>query len=128
MKLEPDVRKQLLQVILGTLILSLVMELVFVVIGKWSPMVLFGNLCGAGAAILDFWLLCLTCQRAVMMKKEDAMKSVRSSKSLRMLLMLAVCILPIALFHVNVYATVIPLLFPQLILKAMNIRAKNEKK
>ena len=76
---------------------------------------LIGNLGGAIAAVGSFFLLAVTVSKAVSSgKPEDAAKRVKASASLRMLGMGGLCALLIGVFHTNVYATVIPLLFPRI--------------
>ena len=90
------------------------MEAVFLVIRKWDLSVLLGNLGGAAAAVGSFFLLAVTVSRAVSSgKPEEAAKRVKASAGLRLIGMGGICALMIGVFHTNVYATVIPLLFPR---------------
>ena len=82
--LDPAVKKETGYISFWVIVLSVLMQAVFLIIGKWDLSVLFGNLGGAAAAIGSFFLLG------------------------------GICALMIGVFHTNVYATVIPLLFPRI--------------
>lgn len=129
-KLEREVSKNLVFVTAFTAALSLIMEAVFLIAGLWNWKILLGNLAGASVAVLNFYLLCVTVQKAVEMKKEDAPKKMHWSKSLRMLMIAAVCALVIWLLDGGTpcaLATVIPLVFPRISFLVYSIRHKKDK-
>ena len=104
--LDPAVKKETGYISFWVIVLSVLMQAVFLIIGKWDLSVLFGNLGGAAAAIGSFFLLAVTVSKAVASgKPEDAAKRVGMG---------GICALMIGVFHTNVYATVIPLLFPRI--------------
>ena len=112
--LDPAVKKETGYVALWVLALSLVMQAVYLVAGKWSPGVLMGNLGGAVAAVGNFFLLGYTVSRAVDLGNPDeAARRVRGTASLRLLGQAAVCIICIAVLKTEVLATLLPLFFPQ---------------
>lgn len=55
--LDPAVKKETLYTAVWVLVLSLLMQAVFLVIGQWSPAVLLGNLGGALIAVGSYFLL-----------------------------------------------------------------------
>ena len=113
-KLDPAVRKETGYIVFWVILLSVLMEAVFLIIRKWDLSVLLGNLGGAAAAVGSFFLLAVTVSRAVSSgKPEEAAKRVKASAGLRLIGMGGICALMIGVFHTNVYATVIPLLFPR---------------
>ena len=113
-KLDPAVKKETGYIVFWVILLSVLMEAVFLIIRKWDLSVLLGNLGGAAAAIGSFFLLAVTVSRAVSSgKPEEAAKRVKASAGLRLIGMGGICALMIGVFHTNVYATVIPLLFPR---------------
>ena len=87
------------------LVLSAVMQIVFLVLGLWDVSVLLGNLLGAVAAIGNFFLMGLTIQNAVGMDKDGAKKRMKLSQSLRMFALTVKCFHPVA--------AILPLLFPR---------------
>ena len=113
-KLDPAVKKETGYIVFWVILLSVLMEAVFLVIRKWDLSVLLGNLGGAAVAVGSFFLLAVTVSRAVSSgKPEEAAKRVKASAGLRLIGMGGICALMIGVFHTNVYATVIPLLFPR---------------
>ncbi|MBQ3589380.1 MAG: hypothetical protein II980_02915 [Clostridia bacterium] len=97
-----------------TLILSLVMQAIFLII-SWDYTVLFGNLLGALAGIFNFFLLGLTIQRAT--KSGDvkyAKTLMKLSQAGRMILLLVVGVLGAVLSCFNIWAVLISLFFPRI--------------
>ncbi len=113
MKVDPTVRKETVYIAVWVTALSLVMEGVFLLAGRWSASVLTGNLIGAAVAVGNYFLLGLTVARAASGPPEKVALRVRSSMTARLLGQAAICALAVGLLHTNVYATVIPLLFPR---------------
>lgn len=114
-EMDPAVKKETGYIAAWTGLLSVIMEAVFLIIGQWNLSVLFGNLGSAAAAVGSFFLLALTVSKAVSSgKPEEASKRVKASAGLRLIGMGGICALLIGVFHTNVYATVIPLLFPRI--------------
>ena len=113
-KLDPAVKKETGYIAVWAVLLSVVMEAVFLILRQWDGSVLLGNLGGAAAAVGSFFLLAVTVSKAVSSgKPEEAAKRVKASAGLRLIGMGGICALMIGAFHTNVYATVIPLLFPR---------------
>ena len=115
-KLDPAVKKETGYIVFWVFLLSLIMEAVFLILGQWDLLkVLIGNLGGAAAAVGSFFLLAVTVSNAVSSgKPEEAAKRVKASAGLRLIGMGGICALLIGVLHTNVYATVIPLLFPRI--------------
>lgn len=113
-KMDPAVKKETGYIAFWVVLLSILMEAVFLIIRQWDLSVLFGNLGGAAAAVGSFFVLALTVSKAVSSgKPEEAARRVKASAGLRLIGMGGLCALLIGVFHTNVYATVIPLLFPR---------------
>ncbi len=122
MQVQEATRRETGHIALGTLCFSAVMELVFLLIRRWSPGVLWGNLLGGGFAVLNFFFLGLTVQAIASEADEKrARLKLQGSYSLRMLLTLAVIVVAIKLPFVVWPAAVIPLLFPRLTILAMQM-------
>ena len=116
--MDPAVRKQTGYIAVWVAVLSLIMEAVFLILKKWDLSVLFGNLGGAAAAIGNFFLMALIATRAVDRavkngKPEEAAARVKATTMIRLLGCVLLCVIFIAVFKTNVYATLIPMLFPQ---------------
>ena len=113
-KIDPSVKKETSYVLIFSVILSVLMEAVFLIIGKWDITVLLGNLLGLTASVGNFFLMCLTIQ-SVMSKDEKEIKSrMKVSQMLRMLMMFGFALVGYLVSVFNIYAVVIPYLFPQI--------------
>ncbi|MBQ5960990.1 MAG: ATP synthase subunit I [Firmicutes bacterium] len=113
MKLDPVVKKETGYIALWTLILSVLMEAVFLILRKWNLPVLFGNLLGGGAAIGNFLLMGMTLTRALTMEQKKAKMTAIISQIGRYLLLALAMVLGFKLPFLNPWATLIPLLFPR---------------
>ena len=64
MKIQTPVKQETAKVAVGVLILSAIMLLVFVAIGRFELSVLWGTAFGGGYAVLNFFMMALTVQQA----------------------------------------------------------------
>ena len=113
--MDPAVKKETGYIAVWVVLLSLLMEAVFLIIGQWDLTVLFGNLGGVVIVIGNFFLLALVVSKAVAQGQPDkAAARVKASAGLRLVGMGALCALLIGVFKTNVFATLIPLLFPRI--------------
>ena len=113
--MDPAVKKETGYIAVWVVLLSVIMEAVFLILRAWDLSVLIGNIGGGAAVIGSFFLLAWTVSKAVNSgKPEEAAKRVKASAGLRLIGVGGVCALLIGVFHTNVYATVIPLLFPRI--------------
>ena len=71
-RIDPTVKKETGYIAGWVLLLSAVMELVFLLTGHMDYTVPLGNLLGGGAAILNFFLMGWTIQRAVGLDEKAA--------------------------------------------------------
>ena len=113
--MDPAVKKETGYIAAWVILLSLIMEAVFLLLRKWDLSVLFGNLGGAVISIGNFFLMALIATRAMNRgvetgKPEEAAARVKATTMTRLL----GCVLLIAVFKTNVYATLIPMLFPRI--------------
>ena len=73
-----------------------------------------GNLLGGVAAILNFFLMGWTIQRAVGLDEKAAAAKLKLSQLLRMLMLIVICCLGIALNCFQTVAVIVPLFFPRI--------------
>lgn len=114
MKLDPAARKETGFISLWVAIAIAPVQAAFVLLKEWDYTVLLGSVLGSIAAILNFVLMCLMVQKAVIQDRKQAKNTVQLSQGLRLLgqgliLVLAAC-LPMVF---NLWATAIPLLVPR---------------
>lgn len=113
-KIDPTVKRMTVYIAACVLVLSLMMQAVYLVIGAWNVTVLLGNLLGAFAAVLNFFLMGLTIQRSLTFAEEDAKKFIRVSQSLRMLMILVFCAIGAAMPCFDLLAVILPQFFPRI--------------
>ena len=123
--LDPVIKRETLYVGAWVLILSAVMQAVFLIIGKWDYTVLLGNLLTGCAAVLNFFLMALTVRKAVEKDEKDARTTMKASQSLRNLMMFAVVAVGVLVPCFNVWTSIIPVFFPRI---SMLLRAISNKK
>ena len=113
-KIDPTVKRMTGYIAACVLVLSALMQAVYLVIHAWNLTVLWGNLLGAAIAVLNFFLMGLTIQRSLTLSQEDAKKFIRVSQSLRMLMILVLCAIGAALPVFDLLAVVLPQFFPRI--------------
>ncbi|MBE6763906.1 MAG: hypothetical protein E7553_06120 [Ruminococcaceae bacterium] len=113
-KLDPTVKQETRYIASFVLIFSVLMQAVFLVIGKWNSTVLLGNLLSAAAAIANFLLLGLTVQRAVTKDEKDARSLMKLSQTYRLLGLLVIAVIGFAVPVFHPLAVILPLLFPRI--------------
>ena len=120
-KIDETVLKETKFIAAWVLILSVLMHAVFLIIKEWELPVLFGNLLGGGFAVLNFFIMGLTVQKAVGLDEKEAKNTVKVSQAYRTLILFGVAALGVALPCFDTWATIIPLFFPRIAI-ALNIR------
>ena len=115
-KSDPIVRKETLRIAVGEILLSAVMQLVFLLLGFWDMTVLYGNLLGAFAAVLNFYLMCLTVLKAVSLEPDEARRRVRTSQMLRMFMLVGFALVGAIVNCFNIVSSLVPLLFPRIVI------------
>ncbi len=114
MKVNPTVKRETVYVAAVTLLLSALLQAVFLIAGWWDYTVLLGNLLGGGIAVLNFLLLGLTVQTAVNKEDKDAATFMKGSQALRSVMLLVAAVLGAVVPVFHLFATLIPLFFPTL--------------
>ena len=110
--IDPAIKQETKYIASTTLILSALMEAVYLIIGQWNLAVLFGNLLGAAIGVLNFFLLGLGLQSALKKDEKDAKTTVAFSHTMRFLLMGGVIVLAVLLDFFAIIPTVLGLFFP----------------
>lgn len=113
-KIDKVVLKETRYIALVTIILSVLMQSVFLVIGKWTIAHLLGNVLGAFAAVLNFFLMGITVQKAVVKEEKEAKDLMKVSQSLRLFMMFFFALIGYFVPVFNLLAVIIPYLFPRI--------------
>ena len=126
MKIDNTVKHETRYIALCALGLSVIMELVFILIGKWDYTVILGNLLGAGIAVLNFFLMGLTVQEAVTLSEKEAKEKMKLSMTLRSFLLMATAIIGLLVPCFNAVTTIVPLFFVRIAIAIRPLFVKEE--
>ena len=124
-KIDPTVKKETVFVASVTLIFSLLMQSVFLIIGKWDYTVLLGNVLGGLAAVANFLIMGISVQSALDKEKKDVQNIMKVSQMLRMLMLFVVAVIGYLVPVFNLLPVVISFIFPRI---AVAFRAVSIKK
>lgn len=113
-KVDPIIKKETKYIALVVLILSALMESVYLIIGLWNYTVLLGNILGAATGILNFFFMCLSLQSAISKDIKDAKSTARFSQTYRNLMIIGVLALAYLVPCFDIIPTAISLFFATL--------------
>ncbi len=113
-KIDPIVLKETKYIALWVIIFSALMQAVFLILGRWNPSVLWGNLWGGGAAIGNFFVMAVYVVKAMEKEEKESRQTLKLSSSMRFLALFLIVLAGVLLNVFNTYATLIPLLFPRI--------------
>ena len=113
-KIDPTVWRETKYIGAWVLILSALLQAVFLVIGQWDYTVLLGNLLSAPVAVLNFLLMGITVQSAVLKDEKEAKTAMKASQLYRNFLILVSCIVGIVLPCFSTWTVIIPIFFPRI--------------
>ena len=125
-KVDPVVMKETRYIAITVLILSALMQAVFLIIGQWNYTGLLGNLYGAVIAVGNFFLMGLTVQKCLTMEPDDAKKRMKLSQQGRLLMLLVFCMTGAALPWLNTIALLVPQFFPRIGVTVRGLTMKGE--
>ena len=97
-----------------SLALSVVLQVVIIAIGKWDYTCLLGNILATTFSVLNFLLMGIAVEDAVLKEEKEAKAVIKRSQSLRQLMLFAVVAIGALVPIFNIWTTVIPLLFPRI--------------
>lgn len=124
MKVDATVKKETIYIASWCAVLSLLMQAVFLILKYWDYTVLLGNLWGYIGAVANFFLMGLTVQKAVTKTEEEARKLIKTSQTLRNMFILIIAVVGITVPFLNMWAAIIPLLFPRIAILFRSISLK----
>ena len=113
-KIDPTVLKETAYITVFTIIFSMLMQAVFLILQKWDYTVLLGNLLGIVAVVLNFLLMGITVQNAVLKEEKDAKNLMKLSQTGRLFMMFVFALIGYLVPVFNAIAVVIPFLFPRI--------------
>ena len=128
MKVNKTVINETKYIAFLVVIFSVLMQAVFLIIGKWNYTVLLGNFWGSAVAIGNFFVMGLFVQKAVTQDEKEARQTVRASQSLRMAGIFVLAAVGLIIFKQTPtrVAIVIPLIFPRIAIMIRPLIDKNK--
>lgn len=129
-KVDKVVLKETKYIALWVIIFSLIMEAVFLIINKWDYTVLLGNLLSGVIGVLNFFLMGLGVQKAVMQEEKEAKQTMKVSNLMRTFLLFIAVVIGVTVSVFNNWAVIIPLFFPRvaILLRPLFDKRKDENK
>ena len=126
-KIDPSIKKEISFILLITLILSVLMQAVFLIIRKWDYTVILGNLLSLLLVFANYYFMALSVESAVDKDEKGSKQTLKISQSLRMLMLLAGLAIGFALSCFNIITVAVPLFFPRiaLLIRSM-VKEKNK--
>lgn len=125
-KIDKVVLKETKYIATFAAIFSVLMQAVFLIIGKWDYTVLLGNLWGAAVAVGNFFVMGLYVQKAVSQEEKEAKQTIKASQSMRFAAMVLLTGIGVVTPFFNWIAVVVPLVFPSVAIYLRPIVDKNK--
>ncbi len=113
-KPNATVKNETRYIALFCVILSIIMQIVFIILGKWTYKVILGNILSLIVAILNFFVMGLTVQRAVCLEETDARRLMRSSQNFRNAGIFIAVVIGVVAPCFNTAAVIVPVFFPRI--------------
>lgn len=110
-KVDSTIKTETKNIAKVVLILSALLEAVYLIIGQWNYTVLLGNLLGGGAGILNFFLMGLGLQSAIKKDVADAKTTVKFSHTYRFIILGAVMVIGIFVPVFDMVSTIASVFF-----------------
>jgi hypothetical protein len=95
-------------------VLSLLMNSVFLVVGAWDYTVLLGNILSATVAVANFLFMGISIQKALANDPSDAKKIMKASQGVRNFMIFIVIGIGVLLPCFNTISAIVPLFFPRI--------------
>jgi len=124
-KIDATVKRETLYIAKLVVLLSVLMQAVFLVIGRWDYKVLLGNVLSGSVAVLNFLLMGITVQKAVTKEEKEAKDTMKLSQNLRTMMLFITAVIGLVVPCFNIFAVLIPLFFPRI---AVSLRPLFDKK
>ena len=112
-KIDPVVQKETGYIAVVTALLGALSQAGFLIIGKWDYTVLLGGLYGWAVALGNFFLMCLSVQKAVLQEEKDAKNTMKLSQNMRILGLFLLALAAHLIPFFNTVSAILPYLFPR---------------
>ncbi len=113
-KPNDTIKKETKYIAYFCVILSVLMEAVFLILKRWDYTVILGNLLSYAIAVLNFYFMGLTVQKAVSMDEKEARKLMKSSQGFRNAGIFLAVVIGVVAPCFNTVAVIVPVFFPRI--------------
>lgn len=113
-KIDKIVKNETKYIALWVLILSVLMQAVFLVIGRWDYTVLLGNLLTGITGVLNFLLMGIAVQQALEKEEKEAKQHMKASSAMRTCALFVITVIGVIAPIFHIWAVIIPLFFPRI--------------
>ena len=113
-RIDETVIKETKYIAAWVILFSVLMQAIFLIIGKWDYTVLLGNLLSAAAVVLNFFMLGITVQNALGKEEKEIKTAMKVSQIYRFLFLVIVVIIGVTLPCFHIWAVMIPIFFPRI--------------
>ncbi len=127
-KANSIVKKETKYIAYFSAILSVLMQSVFLLIGKWNYTVLLGNVLSLAVGVLNFYCMGISVQKAVDMEQADAARLMRASQSIRNVAVFAIVAAGVLMPWFNTVAVILPIFFTRAAVAFRPLIKEKEKK
>ena len=114
MKIDATVKRETTYISVCSLAFTVIMNVIFAILGKWNYTVVAGSLLGVVASVLNFFLMGLTVQKAVKKEEKEMHNYVKLSQTLRNFMLIAFAAVGVFVSVFNTWAMLISLFFPRI--------------
>lgn len=118
------VKKDTLYIAFFVTILSVFTQAIFLVFKKWNLDVLFGNILSGTFAVLNFFLMGISVEKAIQKEEKQARSIIKTSQTLRQFMLFLVA--GIGAYFFNWITAVVPLFFPRIAITLKPFIGKNK--
>ena len=123
-KINATVLRETRYIAVFSLVLSILMQAVFLICRQFNYTVILGNLLGFLTAVGNFFFMGLGVQKAVEKDEKGAKSILRFSQTARFFGIFIIAALGIVLECFNTVAVIVPLFFPRIAIAAKQIKSK----
>ena len=126
-KMRPEVAQQFEGISKINIVLTIIENVVFFVLGKWDYTVLIGSVWGLAMTSAFFYLITVSVPKAFRYEDvEMAQKAVKVSRLERMLVLGVGIVVALKFEAINAIAAIVPLLFTRISIGIYNLRRREE--
>ncbi len=112
-KADKTVLKETKYIAFFCIALSIIMQIVFLLLKKWDYTVILGNILSLTVAVLNFYFMGISIQKALLVDESQARKIIKTSQSIRNMFLFLGIAIGVLIPCFNTVAVILPVFFPR---------------